>query len=153
MSFYESVFILRQDLTTDNVQSLCKKFSKVLEDNGGKIAKTEYWGLRSLAFKINKNKKGHYLLINSESSAPAILKMKQLLKMDENILRDLTIRISKIEKEPSIIMEGDKNDRRERGNRTERRAVVTAEKKKQSSEKDKKEKTTKDHENKDTTIN
>ena len=58
MSFYESVFILRQDLTTDNAKSLCEKFSKVLEDSGGKIAKTEYWGLRNLSFKIKKKQKG-----------------------------------------------------------------------------------------------
>ena len=112
MSFYESVFILRQDLTTDNAKSLCEKFSKVLEDSGGKIAKTEYWGLRNLSFKIKKNKKGHYFLINSESSAPAVSKMKQLLNIDENILRYLTIRINEVEKGPSIIMEEEKDNGR-----------------------------------------
>ena len=91
MSFYESVFILRQDLTIDNAKSLCKKFSKVLEDDEGKVAKTEYWGLRNLTYKINKNKKGHYFLINSKSSGPAILKMEKLLNIDENIVDGLKI--------------------------------------------------------------
>ena len=149
MSFYESVFILRQDLTIDNAKSLCKKFLKVLEDDEGKVAKTEYWGLRNLTYKINKNKKGHYFLINSKSSGPAILKMEKLLNIDENILRYLTIKISKIEEEPSIIMKEDKGSDRETRDRRKKTTAAKTEEKEAPDKKEEKKETIKDREKKD----
>jgi len=149
MSFYESVFILRQDLTTDNAKALCKKFSKVLEDDEGKVAKTEYWGLRNLTYKINKNKKGHYFLINSKSSGPAILKMEKLLNIDENILRYLTIKISKIEEEASIMMKEDKRSDRETRDRRNKTTAAKTEEKEAPDKKEEKKETIKDREKKD----
>ena len=104
MALYEHVFISRQDLSTSQTEDLANEYSKILTDNGGKIVGTEYWGLRTLAYKINKNRKGHYTLIKSDSPPAAAQEMERLMKINEDIVRILTVKVDKHEDGPSIIL-------------------------------------------------
>jgi small subunit ribosomal protein S6 len=104
MALYEHVFIARQDLSIIQTEDLIKQYSEVLKDNGGKIIGNEYWGLRTLAYKINKNRKGHYSLIKSDSPPSAAQEMERLMKLNEDIMRVLTIKVQKHEDGPSIMM-------------------------------------------------
>ena len=104
MAYYETVFIARQDLTEAQVQKLTDTYSKVITDNGGKIHKTEYWGLRTLAYKINKAKRAHYILIESDTPSPAILEMERQMRIDEDVVRYLTTREDKLSDGPSVMM-------------------------------------------------
>ena len=104
MALYEHVFISRQDLTTLQTEDLIKQYSDILKDNGGKVIGHEYWGLRTLAYKINKNRKGHYCLIKSDSPPSASHEMERLMKLNEDIMRVLTIKVQKHEDGPSIMM-------------------------------------------------
>ena len=104
MALYEHVFISRQDLTSLQTEDLIKQYSDILKDNGGKVIGHEYWGLRTLAYKINKNRKGHYSLIKSDSPPSAAQEMERLMKLNEDIMRVLTIKVQKHEDGPSIMM-------------------------------------------------
>ena len=104
MALYEHVFIARQDLSSIQTEDLIKQYSDVLKDNGGKVIGHEYWGLRTLAYKINKNRKGHYSLIKSESPPSAAQEMERLMKLNEDIMRVLTIKVHKHQDGPSIMM-------------------------------------------------
>ena len=104
MALYEHVFIARQDLSSMQAEELINQYSDVLEDNGGKVIGHEYWGLRTLAYKINKNRKGHYSLIKSDSPPLAIQEMERLMKLNEDIMRVLTIKVKNHESEPSMMM-------------------------------------------------
>lgn len=113
MPFYENVFIARQDVSSTRVDSLIQSFSTLLDEQGGKVTKQEYWGLRSLAYQIKKNRKGHYVLLNIEAPAAAIQEMERNMRLSEDVLRYLTIRMDELEQEPSVMM-------RSRGPREER---------------------------------
>ena len=104
MALYEHVFIARQDLSSIQTEDLIKQYSDVLKDNGGKIIGHEYWGLRTLAYKINKSRKGHYSLIKSDSPPAAAQEMERLMKLNEDVMRVLTIKVQKHEDGPSIMM-------------------------------------------------
>ena len=104
MALYEHVFISRQDLTSLQTEDLIKQYSDILKDNGGKVIGHEYWGLKTLAYKINKNRKGHYSLIKSDSPSSAAQEMERLMKLNEDIMRVLTIKVQKHEDGPSIMM-------------------------------------------------
>ena len=104
MALYEHVFISRQDLTSVQTEDLIKQYSDILKDNGGKVIGHEYWGLKTLAYKINKNRKGHYSLIKSDSPSSAAQEMERLMKLNEDIMRVLTIKVNKHEDGPSIMM-------------------------------------------------
>ena len=104
MALYEHVFIARQDLSSIQTEDLIKQYSDVLKDNGGKVIGHEYWGLRTLAYKINKNRKGHYSLIKSDSPPSAAQEMERLMKLNEDIMRVLTIKVNKHVEGPSIMM-------------------------------------------------
>ena len=93
MALYEHVFISRQDLTHLQTEDLIKQYSDVLTNNGGKVIGHEYWGLKTLAYKINKNRKGHYSLIKSDSPPSAAQEMERLMKLNEDIMRVLTIKV------------------------------------------------------------
>ena len=111
MALYEHVFISRQDLSSSQTEDLIKQYSDILKDNGGVIVGHEYWGLRTLAYKINKNRKGHYSLIKSDSPPSAALEMERLMKLNEDIMRVLTIKVDKHEEGPSVMMRAKtKND-------------------------------------------
>ena len=105
MPFYEHVFVARQDLTPSKVTELADKFTSVIEQNGGKITKREDWGLRNLAYKIKKNRKGYYTLLNIDAPAPAIIELERVMRLDENLLRFLTVKVDELEEGPSIMLE------------------------------------------------
>ena len=110
MALYESVIIGRQDLTPNQFEELIEVFIKIIEDFKGVIKKREIWGLRNLAYKINKNRKGHYILLNIDSSSDAIAEYERLMRLNEDIIRFLTIRINSIDEKPSPLM-NNKSDR------------------------------------------
>ena len=105
MPFYENVFIALQDLTPAKVTELTDKYVSVIENNGGKVSKRESWGLRTLAYKINKNRKGYYTLMNIEAPADAVIEMERLMRLDENLIRYLTIKVDELEEGPSVMLE------------------------------------------------
>ena len=116
MPFYESVLIARQDLSAQQAETLADNFQQVIADNGGQVTKREAWGLRTLAYKIKKNRKGHYVLFNIDAPAPAITEMERQLRFNEDILRYMTIRVDELEEGPSAIMRNrDRDDRPRRG--------------------------------------
>ncbi len=111
MPYYEIVFMSRQDLTETQVKDQTAKYSKVIEEMGGKTHKTEQWGLRTLAYRINKAKKAHYTLIEVEANGPAIQEMERQMRIDEDVVRTLTIREDALTTGPSIMMDkGSKYD-------------------------------------------
>ncbi len=125
MPYYETVFIARQDLSEAQVAALTDLFSKVITDNGGKIHKTENWGLRKFAYKINKVSKGHYVLIESDAPSEAVIEMERLMRLNEEVVRSLTTREDALSDGPSIVMSkdddrNDKYDRSDRGDRNDR---------------------------------
>ena len=110
MALYESVIIGRQDLTPNQFEELIDEFVKIIETFKGVIKKRENWGLRNLAYKINKNRKGHYVLLNIDSSSDAIVEYERLMRLNEDIIRFLTIGISSVDEKSSPLM-NNKSDR------------------------------------------
>ena len=120
MPLYEHVLMARQDVTSQQVESMIDQFREVIESNGGRIEKTEMWGVKSLAFRIKKNRKAHFALLHLDAPAPAVAEMERQLRINEDVLRFLTIRVDAIEEGPSVMMQKrDRDDRkdRERGRR------------------------------------
>ena len=116
MPNYESVFIARQDISAAQVDGLTEAFEKVITDAGGSVAKRENWGLRTMAYKIKKNRKGHYVLLNFDAPAPALHEMERQMRINEDVLRYMTVRIEEFEEGPSAIMRNkDRDDRPRRG--------------------------------------
>ena len=105
MSYYESVFITRQDVSATAAETLADKFAKILKTNGGAVSKRESWGLLHLAYKIKKNKKGHYFLFNMDAPPQAVQEMERNMRLDEDVLRFLTLRIEEVDETPSIVMQ------------------------------------------------
>ena len=101
MSFYELVYVTRQDLSPTEVDNLTEKFKKILEDGKGKLVSKEYWGLRTLAYKINKNTKGHYVLMNIDAPYPALAELERVMGFNESIIRKGVFKVNEISKEPS----------------------------------------------------
>ena len=123
MPLYEHVFLARQDISQAQVEALQKEYSQVIEEGGGRIGKTEYWGLKTLAFKIKKNRKAHYSLMNIDAPPAAVAEMERRMSLSPDVIRFLTVRVEKHETEPSIQMrKSDRDDRRDgdRGFRGER---------------------------------
>lgn len=110
MPFYETVFIARQDLSEAQVKDLTDGYQKIITEAGGKIHKIENWGLRNLAYRINKNRRGHYVLIESDVEAPAIHEMERTMRLNEDILRYMTTREDALSTGPSIIMDKTSRD-------------------------------------------
>jgi len=119
MRLYESVFIARQDISSTQVETMADEFAGIITEAGGKIHKREYWGLRSLAYRIKKNRKGHYIMFNLETDADTLKEYERIMGLNEDVLRFLNIRIEEVEEGPSIIMQN-KGDRGERGDRGDR---------------------------------
>ena len=101
MPYYETVFIARQDLSPAQVEDLTKLFTGFITSAGGKILKTESWGLRQLAYRINKNRKGHYVLIESDAPATAVIEMERTLRLNEDVIRYMSIKLDELSKGPS----------------------------------------------------
>ena len=118
MPLYEHVFLARQDVSQQQVEALTKEYSDVITEGGGKVTKTEYWGLKGLAFKIKKSRKAHYSLLNIEAPSAAVNEMERRMGLSTDIVRFITLRVEEHETEPSIMMR--KSDRDERGDRGDR---------------------------------
>lgn len=101
MPLYETMFIARQDMTPDSVNELSKQLASVIADGEGKVVKTDNWGLKTLAYKIQKNKKGYYVLMNIDAPAPAVLEMERQIRLNEDVLRYMTIRVEEFAEETS----------------------------------------------------
>jgi small subunit ribosomal protein S6 len=111
MPFYENVFISRQDISATQVEALTEQFATIVKDHGGEVTKREYWGLRNLAFRIKKNRKGHYVLMNISAPASAVAEMERNIRINEDVLRHMTIRVEALEEGPSMMLQ--RRDERE----------------------------------------
>ncbi len=115
MAFYEHVFLTRQDVSGQRVEELVEQYKGIIEAGGGSVGKTEYWGLRSLAYRINKNRKAHFSLINLDAPHEAVAEMERQMRINEDVLRFMTVRVDELEEEPSIQMQKkDRDDKRRR---------------------------------------
>ncbi len=141
MPLYETIFIVRQDVPSAQVEALSKTFAELVTTQGGQVKKTESWGLRTLAYRINKNRKGHYTLFNIEASAVAIAELERQMRLNEDVLRFMTVRVEAHEEGPSALLRkdetsdapmggrperGDRSDRGDRGDRPRRARPETA---------------------------
>ena len=115
MRLYESVFIARQDVSAQHVEALTKDFSAIIENGGGKIHKHEYWGLRALAYRVKKNRKGHYVMLNLEADNDTLREYERIMGLNEDILRFMNISIEEVEEGPSIMMQAQRAERAPRG--------------------------------------
>lgn len=123
MPFYETVFIARQDISGAQAEALADGFAQLLADNGGEVKKREYWGLRNLAYRMRKNRKGHYTLFNIDAPPAAIAEFERTMRINEDVLRYLTIRLDAFDEGPSPVMQsrGGREDRGRRGDRDRER--------------------------------
>ncbi|MEQ8666174.1 MAG: 30S ribosomal protein S6 [Rhodospirillales bacterium] len=117
MPLYESVFIARQDIAAPQVDNLSDNFQQVIEGQGGRVAKREYWGLRTLAYKIKKNRKGHYVLMNIDAPAEAMHEVERQMRIHDDVLRYLTIRVDELEEGPSAVLRNKGSEDRPRRGR------------------------------------
>ena len=111
MPLYEHVFLARQDLAQAQVDALAENATKILGDNGGKVVKTESWGLKSLAYKIAKNRKAHFVMLDVDAPAPAIAELERQTNINEDVIRFMTIRVDEHEAGPSAMMKRDRGGR------------------------------------------
>lgn len=117
MPYYEHVFLARQDLAPAQVESITEALSKIITDHEGTVASHEYWGLRTLAYRIRKNRKAHYVLLNIEAPATAVHEMERQVALNEDIIRYQTVRVDALEPGLSVMMKKSDRDRGERGDR------------------------------------
>ena len=121
MALYEHVFLARQDLAQAQVDALAENATKIIADNGGTVAKTETWGLRSLAYRIAKNRKAHYVMLDIDAPPAAVAELERQTNINEDVIRFLTIRVDAHEKAPSAMMRrSERSDRDGRGDRGDR---------------------------------
>jgi len=116
MSLYECVVIARQDLATPQVETLTEELANIITTNGGQVSKREYWGLRNIAYRVKKNRKGHYVLFNVDAPAPAVKEFERQMSINEDVLRYLSVRVEELEEGPSAVMQS-KNQRDDRPRR------------------------------------
>jgi small subunit ribosomal protein S6 len=124
MALYEHVFLARQDVSAQQAEALAEQFKGVIESLGGKVEKTEYWGVKSVAYRIKKNRKAHFTLLNIDAPSAALKELERQESLNEDILRFLTVRVEELEAGPSAMLRkrddderGDRGDRGERGGR------------------------------------
>ncbi|MGB4828108.1 MAG: 30S ribosomal protein S6 [Paracoccaceae bacterium] len=115
MPLYEHVFISRQDLSNAQAEGLMEHFTTAHSDNGGKVVEAEYWAVKTMAYKINKNRKGHYALLKTDAPSSAVQEMERLMRLHDDVMRILTIKVDAHVEGPSVQMQ--KRDERERGDR------------------------------------
>jgi small subunit ribosomal protein S6 len=120
MPFYENVFIARQDVTAAQVEALTEQFAGIITAQGGNVTKREYWGLKSLSYRVRKNRKGHYTLLNIDGPAAAVIEMERNMRIHEDVLRHLTVRVDALEEGPSAMLQSKGRDRDDRGPRGDR---------------------------------
>jgi small subunit ribosomal protein S6 len=116
MPLYEHIYLARQDVSPQQVEEMTNNMTEVLTQGGGKVTKNEYWGLKSLSYRIKKNRKAHYSLLNIDAPAPAVAEMERQMRINEDILRFMTVRVDELEEGPSAMLQKrDRDD--ERGDR------------------------------------
>ncbi|MEP3233145.1 MAG: 30S ribosomal protein S6 [Hyphomicrobiales bacterium] len=116
MALYEHIFLARQDVSAQQVDQMIEQFKSLLEENGGSVAKTENWGLKSLSYRIRKNRKAHYALMNIDAPSAAVQEMERQMRINEDILRFQTVRVEEHEEGPSVMLQKrDRDDRPPRG--------------------------------------
>ena len=120
MALYEHVFISRQDLSSAQAEGLVEHFTAILKDNGGNVLENEYWGLKTMAYKINKNRKGHYVFMKSDAPTAAVQEMERLMRLHDDVMRVMTIKVDAHEDGPSAVVQA-KSSRDDRGPRRPRR--------------------------------
>ena len=120
MPLYEHVYLARQDLSAQQVEELTNQLSGVIAQQGGKVTKSEYWGLKSLTYRMRKNRKAHMTLLNVEAPPAALNEIERQERLNEDVLRYLTIRVDALEEGPSAMMRKAERDERERGDRGDR---------------------------------
>lgn len=119
MSLYEYTYIARQDIQPQQVDAITAEFTKIIDDNGGKVAKTESWGLRTLAYRIKKYKKGHYVHLNLDAPFAAVAELERNARLHEDVIRYMTIRVDEFEEGDSVVLRS--KDRDNRAPREDRR--------------------------------
>lgn len=114
MVFYEHTLIARSDLSSQQAQTLGEELGQIVVQNGGEVKKTEYWGLRTLAYRVNKNRKGHYVHLNIAAPSAAVDELERNERIHDDVIRYLTVRVEEISDEPSIVMQvrNSRDDRR-----------------------------------------
>jgi small subunit ribosomal protein S6 len=124
MALYEHIYLARQDVSAQQVDALTEQFRGILESLGGRIEKVEYWGVKSLAYRISKNRKAHFTLLNIDAPAAAITEMERQSGLNEDVIRFLTVRVEALEQGQSAMMrkrdDDDRGDRGDRGDRPDR---------------------------------
>jgi len=122
MPLYEHVFLARQDLAQAQVDALAENAQQIIESQSGKVTKVENWGLRSLAYKIAKNRKAHYVMLNIDAPAGVVAELERQTQINEDVIRYMTVRVETLEEGQSVMMrKGERNDRRGgRGDRDDR---------------------------------
>lgn len=125
MALYETVFIARQDVSAAQVDAITESLTSILTENSGKVVKTENWGLRALSYRIQKNRKGHYVMLGIDAPPAALAEMERSLRFNEDVIRYMSIRVEELDSEPSAVLQqrdrGERNERRgERGDRGDR---------------------------------
>lgn len=121
MPLYEHIFLARQDVSGQQVETLTESFNQIIQDNGGTIGKVEYWGLRPIAFRIKKNRKAHYTLVNIDAPHDAVAEMERQMRINEDVIRFMTVRVDELDDNPSAILtRRDRDDRRGGGGRRDR---------------------------------
>ncbi len=112
MALYEHIFMARQDVSAQAVEALIEQFKGIVETGGGKVGKVEYWGVKSLAYRIKKNRKAHYSLLNISGPAAAVAEMERQMRINEDVLRFITIRVEEHEEGPSAMLQKRERDER-----------------------------------------
>jgi ribosomal protein S6 len=119
MPLYECVILARQEVSAPQVETLIEEFSNVVTQGGGTVAKKEFWGLRNIAYRVKKNRKAHYILLNLDTPSAAVKEMERQMSLNEDVLRYLTVRVDELEEGPSAMMQA-KNSRDDRPRRDDR---------------------------------
>lgn len=114
MPLYETVFIARQDISGAQAEALAEHFANILTENGGTVKKTEHWGLKTLSYRVRKNRKGHYVMFNLDAPPAAVAEMERNMRLSEDVIRNVTFRIESVDENPSAMMQG-RGDRGSRG--------------------------------------
>ena len=120
MALYEHVFLARQDLAQAQVDALAEAATKIVEDHGGKVVKTETWGLRSIAYRIAKNRKAHYVMLEIDAPGDTVAELERQTSINEDVIRYMTVRVDGHEAGPSVMMRKQERDRERRADRGER---------------------------------
>jgi small subunit ribosomal protein S6 len=115
MPLYEHIFMARQDVTSQQVEQMAEQYKTVIQENGGTVEKSEMWGVKSLAYRIKKNRKAHFTMFNLDAPPAAVVEMERQMRINEDILRFITVKVEALDPEPSVMMQ--KRDRDERKDR------------------------------------